>query len=541
MTDADLLPEPDLLDLDLEGPAGALGVPRGDVRAVIARGRHRQRRRRAGGAILATLVVVSAGTVALGGTDDDGGTPVRMADGGARRGAVAMDWEVVDPASGLGFSRDLGGELDGSPLYALSTAAGTVDVGSATPKRVVWRSDDGIEWTAARTLGTDLYLSDLSTAGSRVYAVGTAAATADGGTRTTPVFVGWSDDGAATWQRAGLDLDLAAIGAVSRRLDVTASDVVSSDAGTVAVVVLSAALDISKVLPDGVTAPHGWARTEEGVDLLASDEPSCDSGEKPVPTTEPAAEAFGVACKGRGGVVTPQEAYGVRASYTWAELGVAGDVLRAVRRQPVAFFAEPGSTEFRRVELASDAPAYDVLLEAVDGGFDLAVSGPVADDHERSEVRFQHADDGRTWTPSTAVTGVEWVAAVGRVDGRPTVIGYGRDGGGRIVRSNGDGTWSSTEVADLLDDPPADGAVAMLSAADIGPLGAVVATPTRVLVSRDGTTWSDVAAADLVGEGRRVRSVSRVVVSGDQALVTVSLVAPDGDRPLQAVVRGRPA
>ena len=50
----------------------------------------------------------------------------------------------------------------------------------------------------------------------------------------------------------------------------------------------------------------------------------------------------------------------------------------------------------------------------------------------------------------------------------------------------------------------------------------------------------DIYVTDLLPD-RRPKGVTRVLVSGDQVLVTVSLIAPDGDRPLQAVLRGRPA
>lgn len=545
----------------LDDVARRLDVGVGDVDRVKDRARTRDRRRRRAVALLTSVsLLAAAGLVSLrNGQEGDEGSPVAVVGAAAVRGDVPMRWERIDPASGLGMARDVGyGAAGAAPLYALSTAPGTVDVGKSRPSRVVWRSEDGVEWTPSSTLGGDLYLSDLASTETRVFAVGTAPATAVGGKKVSPPVLGWSDDGARTWNRAHADLDLAAIAASSLSVTVAGSDVATGPQGTLAVITIASTLDVPARLPDGVTAPHGWAFTADGVDVLGPmpEEPCPDgmTAEKGVPQ----GDAMGTAPAERQGVpcfrdeefvrmVPAQEVQGVTASYPWAALEVSGDLLRAVRRQPFAFFAEAGTTEFRRADLPSVELVGDVVVQARPDGFDVAASA------YEGGVTVLETADGTSWTTGVVPGGLQWVQAIGRVDGRVAMIGM-TSWGSAIVRADEHGGWQTTDLTSAVDPTvTADGSKAYVTAAGIGPLGAVVSVAVvadgrdedevrhRVLVTRDGTTWSDTDLDELAG--RDTRGASRVLVVGDRVVVTTGVVPadPQNDPHEQVVLLGAPA
>ena len=547
----------------LGAAARAYELPAGDVDAVLRRGRRRATSRHRALAAVSIAALVGA---TLAGVDRLGGdAETNVASGtGVVRGEVGVVWRQVSPASGLGYSSAADAN---APLYALSTAPGQADLrAGAVPPRVVWRSEDGVEWTALSALDQDLFLSDLSADGDRVYAVGTGPATAAVGARrpVSPLLVGWSDDGARTWQRTRLPLDLDAIAARSLRSGVVDTEVAAGPHGTVVVGVLDAALDVTAALPAGATAPHGWSSTAAGVDLLGPDRgPVCPEGTSPPKDDGPApdvgqapGEAQPLWCMRdddeRPVMVTPQDARGVTASYSWAELGVDGDLLRAVRRQPVAYFAPPGSDRFERVELPALASVQGtVLLDASDAGFDLVTTttdGSLRGD-STGTVAILTSADGRSWGASQAAPagGQLWAAAAGRVGSVVTIVAQ-RDSGAVVLRADGAGGWTTTSLTDAVDpDARGDRPVHVMSAG-IGPFGVVAAVAVesrregpveqRVVVSRDGLVWDDAAVAELAG--RPVRNVIRAAVVGERATVAVSVVAPDGDRPLQVVLVGTP-
>ena len=563
---SDLRPGDPALDVDvdpglaagLDATARLYDVPAGDLTAVLGRGWQRAHRRRRALAGLCAVSLV-AGIV----------TSVELLDGereisvastsGLVRGPVGVEWHAVRPETGLGYAAGLGAS---APLYALSTAPGQREMKAGMP-RVVWRSDDGVEWTAASTLSPDLFLSDLAADGDRIYAVGTAPAEAAVGGRrpVAPLVVGWSDDGARTWEQARLPIDLAAITARTVRSYAAGTGVVTSPLGTLVVGLLDATLDVPASLPAGVTAPNGWAFTPDGVDLLGPDQgEQCPEGSStpkvdraPADLTE-FGEVMPLICMSEDGqsrvMVTPQESRGVTASYTWAQLGVDGDLLRAVRRQPVAFFAPAGSQDFERVELPVMAPVQgELLVDGTDAGFTLALT--TGEQRWRiepsSEVTLLRSADGRTWTADALPGGAgTWAMAAGRVAGTPIVLGQ-RSTGPVVVRGDGDGGWTTTPLAEAVDATARGGRTVSLMSAAVGPFGVVAAVVVaadkegpvdyRVLASRDGLTWTDAPVTSLVDQP--VRNVIRVGVVGDRATVALSVGAP-GEKSQQVVLVGTP-
>jgi hypothetical protein len=476
-------------DLDLHRAAAALHVPPGDLDTVISRAHQRSARRRRAVAAGTALTMVAAGLGVAWSTRDGGGGRTAIADGGTatRRGDVGVVWERVDARSALGFSPSVDGS---SSLFALSTAAGQREF---TPQnRVIWRSDDGIEWTAASTLGDDLFLSDLATSGTRIYAVGTGPATASvpGKRPVSDLLVGWSDDGAKSWRHEPLPIDLESIVARSVNAGVGGTHVATSDDATVAIVTLRAEPDVAAMLPDDVTAPHGWALGTDGVDILG-DGPACSPGTSPderVPAPmrgkireeEPQANSrvHPSTCMGPNGTieqVPAQQARGVTAHYTWAQLGVEGDFLRAVLGQPIAFRADSGSTSFERVELGLTESTYGVQLVGAPAGF--AFVGQVTDAPAQKEtptIVLLRSDDGREWARTPGPSGMAWVSGLGLLNGRTALVGDG-DGGPMLAVDNNSGGWSTTPLRDLVDVEDAKHTQISVASAAIGPLGVVAA------------------------------------------------------------------
>jgi hypothetical protein len=553
--------------IDLEPAGKAIAIPPGDVAKVVARSRQRQRRTTMATSIVAAVALLStitAARLATSSGDDRGTTPLSANGGAVVPGDVPMRWTKVDPKSGLGYAR---GATDADPtmatqagaaqrpVYAISTAPGQADMGKTEQSRVIWRSEDGIDWTAASTLTNDLYLADLAAAGDRIYAVGTTAAQS-APNKVPNLVIGWSDDEAKSWSRAPVDVDLAAIATKASNVAVTGSDIASGKYGTVAAVVLTAELDAVPLLPPGTAAPYGWAVTATGIDVLAR--PTATQSTDPCPSGMNAAKlsyggdkhpraVYDVQCFDSKGALaktfTAQEAYGVTASFTWQQLHVDGDVLKAVRRQPIAFFAPPGSTEFHRVDLPATDPAYALILQATDDGFDLTTS--TISQGSMGQPRIIQSADGKQWPVEWQPIGhgLEWITAMGRIDGQVAIIGGGKQGA-VLARRTGDGagSWATTPLTAVIDPAVAQGGTAHVVNAAIGPLGAVAVVavvdaagiergdaPQRVLVSRDGTTWSDTDLAKLTGTNVTA-GIIRVAVVGDKAFITANLT-PGGAKP----------
>ncbi|MEY2426103.1 MAG: hypothetical protein QOI61_1675 [Actinomycetota bacterium] len=541
------------LEHDLAAAADGVQLTHGDLDVVIARGRQRrQRRQRVLSGVTAIAVVASVAAVMN--LRRDSGTPLATVPP-MNQGNAGLEWEVQSTSSGLGMS---GPGANGSgPYYALSTAAGQADVNKARPSRVVWRSDDGVEWTAASTLGKDLYLSDLSPNDGRVYAVGTAPGQA-GVKRRGDLVAGWSDDGGKSFSKRALPVDWNAIESVATSVSVLDTQVASTNKGTVATAVVQAALDVPRLLPNGVTAPDGWATTASGVDVLGPEkdatpcpdgyttdkavlETGGDSGraakiadangrERDLPRQREVEPGWCFAEDGSdsGVSVTPQEMRGVVRSVTWDELGVIGDARLAASKHLFGFFADVDSTDFERVDLG-DARTDVGYLDADDAGFNLFASGVTYGSSPAGSVDM-HSTDGKTWTSVAGPSGLNWISAAGTVNGVRTVIGDSETGS-VIARVDGSGGWSVKPLSNVIEN---DGRPVHTLAAGIGGLGVIVALypeaertdradampPTLLAYSRDGVTWENHPVEELAGH--KVGVPLRVIVSGARAVVALS-------------------
>ena len=560
------------LEHDLATAADRIPLGPGDVDKVMALGRHRRsRRQRAFGAV--TAVALVAGVVTLVNADRDVPTAVGAQDG-MSRGDAALKWQVLSSTDGLGMGSDVNGA---GPFYALSTAPGQADVGKQRPSRVLWRSDDGVEWTAATTLGNDLFLSDLAPSDGRVYAVGTAPAQA-GVKRRGDLVAGWSDDGGKTFSKKVLPVDWSGIEGHSTTAELLNTQIASSSKGTVVTATIAAALDVPHLLPGGATAPDGWATTANGVDVLgpekattpcpagmssARDAKAVDAaGGKRVmtgeqPDTRPKSReveaewCFANGAKGEGVMVSPQEARGVVRSYTWSDLGVTGDLLGAASHQLFGFFAPSGSDDFTRVDLGG-VRADSNFLDADASGFHVLTSIG-GNGNTPVDTTDLHSADGASWTSVNGPSDLRWVTAAGTVGGRRVIVGD--SGNGSVVaRSDGAGGWTVAPLSSVIDPSLSNGRPVYALAAGIGPLGIVVAAmpdagasdsstapPTLLVFSRDGATWEDSPVDKIAGHA--VGSPIHVVVSGQRAVVSLSGGStPEGQAPKpQTILVGTPA
>jgi hypothetical protein len=547
----------DTLERRLRELGSHLDVPAGDPLAAMARGRGVRRRNRALAAMATTAALATAVAgvgVAVRATDHP--APVAAAGSGpGHLGNIGIDWQVLnaDRASSI-----LGGPYNGSqtgsgPLYAVSTGAGETESPGDLSKshRVLWRSDDGIAWSAVATLGNGLFAADLAQAGQRLYAVGTGEAQHLSGPAqpvSAPV-AGWSDDGGKTWQHADLPIDLASMAARSARIDVVDEQVVASPLGTLAVATVSAVPDLAKLVPAGVSAADGWAYALDGsgIDVLGPRPAQpCGPGDELSQIPAPGDPTGLIYCNPSGGGTTGapktgQELQGVARHFTWDELGITGDFLTAVQSRPFAFLAAPGSTDFLPVPATgldpdpADPPVQQIRPVAVPDGLVAAVWFRAGGPTERQQkVALVHSTDGRTWQTLAMPPGMTSVESAGEFDGALWV-----SDGGRVARVGSDGSWTVTNLAELLGDNP-DSGYARVAISDRG-IAAVFGSAsgnltngdsgddhrqTTVLVTRDGLTWQDWDFGTLIGHPPSVMQ-EQVGFVGDQVVIGVLIADPN--------------
>lgn len=554
------------LEHDLTSAANRLSVGHGDVDMVMARGRNRRNRRtRVLGGVTAIAVVASL--AAITNMDSDKTTPLASMPN-VSRGDGGLDWEALSTSDGIGFaSRGVAGQ---GPFYALSTAPGRADVNKTNTSRVLYRSNDGVEWTPTTTFGNDLYVSDLAPASGRVYAVGTSPAQA-GSKHRSNLAAAWSDDGGKSFSKTELPVDWASMEARSTSVNLGETQVASNGAGTVVTATVRAALDVPRILPDGVTAPDGWATTATGVDVLGPDKgDECPAGSSTKMELAKEADAKVGAmrvsgandreqelprqrevdpnyCFKDGGretvIVSPQDARGVVRSLTWDELGVTGDLKSAVTDQVLAYFAPANSTDFTRIDLG-DAPADMSFLDADENGFHLFLTsqGP---NSAAAATKDLSSTDGKSWTSNNGPSGLQWVTSAGTLNGVRIVVGEGAEGA--VVARGIGGDWDTASAASLIDPSVVKARPVHIVGGGVGPLGVVLAvmpelgkddtstSKTILAYSRDGSHFGDKDVEELAGKS--VGQVLQVFVSGQRAVVALSGGFPgEGKDPLPQTI-----
>ncbi len=554
-----------LLEDELHRQAARVPVPAGDLPGVMARSRRRRQHRMMAAVTTFAVVAAAIGGVVISRESTNRDLRVNIAAGntGLRLGDAGIRWERSDPHSGLSYAYSM--SAAGS-LYALSTAPGVSDPNG--PTSALYTSVDGIEWTTAAG-PSDLTLAGLAATGNRLYVVGTGSATSS----IAAAKVGYSDDKSGTWHQTTLPIDTAAIAAKASTLNGEVVRIAAGPKGVVAVAVISAVLNVPKLLPAGVGAPNGWALSDSGVDLLGTG-PACPAGTSlsapgDLSGKAAAADAALRAAKGDTSgtssapaqvgqtpcfsgssgksytLVSPQATRGVTASYTWAQLGVSGDLLQAAIGQPFVFWSADG-TSFKRI--AQPVPASrtaQVHISADATGFALLAQ------NSSGATTVSHSADGQQWQQEASLpSDFNDVVAVGSLAGRTVVVGnsFTGDPSSSTAQANPSiatldgGHWTESSFGAVLGS--SDSKVTV-EAAGIGPLGvaAVVGDGTShtVLFSHDAATWSVQPLSKFVTGD--IGQVTNVVVTANRAVVTIQLSNPKsttGPAP-EAVVVGSPA
>lgn len=516
----------DRLDRYLADQASSITLSPADPAAAVRRGIRRRNRRRAG---IVAMAAVAVGASSFAVIDRD--EPKSTVDSGLAAATVVaspLDWTVVAPPSGLGYSRSTA-LVDGA-LYSLSTAPGPYDEqGSFEP--TLYRSDDGTGWVEV-SLPSGMRPSSLAANGSTLYAIGTSPA---GGGAGRDLVLSTSTDGAATWASITLPTEIAALEARhSGEIVISQPSVAATDAShLVASVVVTANPDVEALLPGVADPSAGWEVTPDGVTVYEMTPcPSTETCDARVPTTIVEGESGAVRMAGDPEPMQPK----VAATYTWDELGLDPELRALIGGRTYVYAADDGSS-FEPATLPDEARGWGGHLLATEDGYRLFLGQPGRD---TATTRILRSEDGHTWTEAGTLPGSPQSA--GMLGGRPAVALYGIDGGVDVLVNQPDGGWNPLDLLAAVggaDDEHGVGEVTF------GPLGVAATVWTEdtpgghIVHSLDGSAVSAIAVADHLDGAFSVMGVS---VSADAILVRVD-GPPDDDPstpPTQQVLVGTP-
>ena len=493
----------DRLSRYLADQAEAITLAPADLGAAMRRGTHRRNRRR--GAIVAgaTLAIVATSLSVI-----DRGDPDASVDSDLAAAVVpsSLDWTVVSPTSGLGYSRST--TLVGGVTYSLSTAPGPNDETTSSETHL-YRSDDGAEW-AEVALPDGVRPSSLAGSGDTLYAIGTAPASGGG----RDLVVSASTDGAATWSSVTLPDAVAALEARHPgEIIISQPDVAATDAThLVASVVVTANPDVETLLPDDASPNGGWSISADGVSVY--EELPCDaaSGEQANDCADPAITRSSEATAPMPNGPSKPE---VKATYTWDELGLDPELRGLIGGRTYVYASDDGVT-FDPATLPGDVGGWSGGLLATDDGYRLFLGQEVRESDATTLVLA--SEDGHTWTRAGSLPGSP--VSAGLLGGRPALAVYTVDGSFAVQISQPDGSWVPL---DLLAAVGGSGGVQDVA---FGPLGLAATVwqegdpmASYIVHSADGTTVSAVALADHLDASTSVIGLS---VSADAIVVRVA-------------------
>jgi hypothetical protein len=547
----------------------AEGIPLtpGDPSDVMRRGSRRRTRRR--GALVGGVAIVGllATTVVIQRGNDDQSVQLK---GTPTATPSTYDWSVVNPGTGLGYSRSEA-ELAGGSIYGLSTAPGPAnDKTINTPARL-YRSDDGTEWVKAE-LPSGLSATSLAASGDTLYALGTAPA--GGGARD--LVVAASTDGAESWTSVKLPREVADLETRHPgQISLSAPTMAAKDAThQVVTIVVSANLDPTQLKPELAGKDYGWEWTDTGLSVYQVN--TCKAIVPPA-TTDPTvavtsttgtaganpktadantaaadgspksaiAEAQG--CRTDATTVTT-DANGngpVVATYTWSDLGVDSELAGLVNGHTYSWVTDDGS-HFTPVDLPQQGHGWGSSLVAGADGYTLFLgrSEPKA---KSSTTEVLHSTDGHSWDTVTSLSGSPMSA--GLLSGRPAVSLSGSDGQTSVQAQQADGSWLPVNLSAAV--PQAAGVQSWVGEVAFGPLGLAATvssfserdkgvTSSWVVHSTDGKSLSILSIKDKVASSSP--SPLGITVSADAITVRLSNgPATPGHPATQTVLVGTPA
>jgi hypothetical protein len=490
-----------------------LDLPPGDPSSVVARAAGRRRRRRTAVSGLTALAIL-AGVVTVQQVGDDGGSRVAAEGESQPVTASPLQWTSVTPSSGLLYSSGFAVTDDGTQ-YGLSTAPGRYDPDAPTGPLTLYRSTDGVEWTAVALPG-DLWPSQLAARGGDLYAVGTSPAAGGNASAT----LARSTSG-GEWTTADLPIDIGAIeDEIGAPVSVHGLDVSAGPDGTVVSLQLSTYVDALDYLPRPVDGAYTAGWTPTGIDVYGVPE-GCQLVGQDLSCEDIEAVDAGAPMRAKPGR-SP-----VLASFTFDEIGVGARMQSLLGGELHVFVTADGSAfeEAPLPDIAGDSAS----LVATDDGFVLFSTEW---NGRENGVTVLRSADARTWTVDGGVATTGYVTSVGVIDGRAAAVLW-TESGSVLVADQGNGSWSTLDLGDAIS-AQAPGAGIGIASADIGPLGAAIVLDAYdegnqtsrwfTVFSPDGRSLSVQPIADLPGAANgypasvRVSADAVTIAFGDARL-----------------------
>jgi hypothetical protein len=522
----------DRLDRFLADQANAISLPPADHTGVARRGARRRNRRR--GAVITSVVVLGALAVSVAVVDRDGSDDANLSNFAAADVTPSTyDWTVLDPESGLGYS-DSSAILDDGSIYSLSTAPGQAGDGPIESGHL-YRSTDGAEWGEV-ALPDGLTASSIAGSGRSLYALGTVPASSGG----RDLVLAASQDGAATWQQIELPDDVTELDArFPDEVWISQPSVAALDADhVVAAVTVQSVPDAADLLP-AEDRDHPYDSNQDGVTVY--DDVECTDAQVhaetcPSPSTTPPEVSVDEAVK--RDPASAGQARTVRASYTWAELGLDPELQALLAGRTYVYSSQDGE-RFETATLPDDVAGSAARAVATSAGYTLFVSDWT---EAASSTRVLTSADGLAFVDAAGSPLPGGVADTGVLADRPAVAVYSADGTTTVRLGRADGSW--TEL-------PLSGPGSFSSEVAFGPLGlaAVVyeeadgdePSVPHLVHTADGVNVSSVSLEDELGAS--AANVIGVSVTADAIFVRIGGPVDDdpGTPPVQRVLVGTPA
>jgi hypothetical protein len=498
-------------------------LPPGDTSALTARAVSRRRRRRTALSGAAALALVAGAITVQQVGGDDGAEVAARAD--AVSAAAPLQWTPVTPAAGLVYSPSSTVTEDGTQ-YGLSTAPGRYDPDATDWRQTLYRSDDGVEWSAIE-LPSSLWPSQLASAGNDVYAVGTSPAA--GGSRSVVLAHG---DAGRDWITSALPIDVPAIEqSIGTGVAVQGLDVSTGPSGVVVAFQLQARADAMDFVPDGVAGAFSASWTSSGLDVYGAPE-GCE-----------VVDGGDLDCRGADRTTPKAAALEPIASFTFDQLGIDEALRSMIIGEPHVFVSTDG-TSFDEAALPDDVRGSTMLISS-DTGYVLFTT---TWDRAGSVVTTLRSADARTWTLDEGLSTQGSVIAAGTLDGQAAVVVAPDRSGAVLEVQQQDGTWLPVDLGAAVEAEgvPA-GAYLSVSAADIGPLGAAAvitayddvtqAAQHYVVHSPDGRSLSVQPLTDLTAAAGYPAAVR---VSADAVTIVFADDRPDDGVATSTLLVGTP-
>ncbi|MCE9623698.1 MAG: glycoside hydrolase [Actinomycetia bacterium] len=463
-----------------------LEVPTSGLTAVSEHGTARRRRARAAVASACAVVLVGAGVLAvqqLSSTNDratspgvapdlapdstttGSGLPVQDAAGvPVTRVDSAFVWNTVLPGSAEAIGSLLFGigATEGAPYLAWSTAPGFNASYDYVP--TLYRSDDGIHWTAAGDstfTEPDVTRRGLAVQGDTMFAFGTAAATAaipKGGAGDAVVDI--STDQGATWQPQVLPIDLRGLAATDGVQGVGLNGAMAAADGVVVVVAQPSVV---------------WEAQNQGYMIITSQGayrityPTCDNAVGCVATT---VSYNGATADTASAGATDDTLPIISDLIPLSELGIDPETVEAART-PRVFVSVDGVTftEATLPPLPDDVMAGDgfaIQATAANGMFYLTIPVSTFDPasasamYGNSQLVYRSAD-GMTWEQVGDVNSfASGQSFLGVLPNGTMVAQSYTSTGSSVIATSADGvTWVVHDLTPLIE--PSDGEIVAIN------------------------------------------------------------------------------